>query len=270
MRMLGLSSLFAAILLGPACGDSTAGSGETGTCPVGSVTCPCTSGGACDNGLVCLSNLCVDPGSGSTDAPTQASGGATASSGSVSDSESAPTTAGPSGDPVTTDISTSTGGPTTGGDEGPKLDVGMKVSGIAFEGKSKTDRPFSVTALSATEAKNNKDLIDLDEPQAEIELSAQTWIAVTAEHGIYDRKLDKVDLNGAVTVYHDNGLTFSTDQAKMDLKTNTASGDMPVTGKDETRELSAEGFEMLDDGATVLFKGRSYLKILPKGKGSGE
>jgi lipopolysaccharide export system protein LptC len=152
----------------------------------------------------------------------------------------------------------------------PKLDVGMKVSGIAFDGKSKSDRPFSVTALSATEAKGNKDLIDLEEPQAEIELSEQTWIAVTAEHGIYDRKLDKVDLNGAVTVYHDNGLTFSTEQAAMDLKTNTASGSKPVTGKDETRELSAEGFEMLDDGATVLFKGRSYLKILPKGKGSGE
>jgi lipopolysaccharide export system protein LptC len=152
----------------------------------------------------------------------------------------------------------------------PKLDVGMKVSGIAFEGKSKSDRPFSVTALSATEAKDNKDLIDLEEPQAEIELSAQTWIAVTAEHGIYNRALDKVDLNGAVTVYHDNGLTFSTEQAAMDLTANTASGTKPVTGKDATRELSAEGFEMLDDGATVLFKGRSYLKISPKGKGSGE
>lgn len=150
------------------------------------------------------------------------------------------------------------------------LDVGMKVSGIAFDGKSKSNRPFSVTALSATETKNNKDIIDLEEPQAEIELSEQTWIAVTAEHGIYDRKLDKVDLKGTVTVYHDNGLTFSTEEAAMDLQTNTASGAKPVMGKDETRELSAEGFEMLDDGATVLFKGRSYLKILPKGKGSGE
>jgi hypothetical protein len=45
---------------------------------------------------------------------------------------------------------------------------------------------------------------------------------------------------------------------------------VPVTGRDERRELSAEGFEMIDDGATVLFKGRSYLKILPKEKGSGE
>ncbi len=152
----------------------------------------------------------------------------------------------------------------------PKLDVGMKVSGIAFEGKSKTDRPFSVTALSATEAKDNKDIIDLDEPQAEIELSEQTWIAVTAEHGRYDRKLDKVDLNGTVTVYHDNGLVFSTEQAAMDLKSNTASGSVPVSGSDDRRQLTAEGFEMMDDGATVIFKGKSLLKILPKEKGTGE
>lgn len=155
-------------------------------------------------------------------------------------------------------------------EDAPKLDAGMKVSGIAFEGKSKSDRPFSVTALSATEAKNNKDLIDLEEPQAEIELSEQTWIAVTAEHGIYDRKLDKVDLNGAVTVYHDNGMTFTTEQAAMDLKTNIASGSAPVTGSDDRRQLSAEGFEMLDGGSTVLFKGRSSLKILPKVEGNGE
>jgi len=155
-------------------------------------------------------------------------------------------------------------------EDAPKLDAGMKVSGIAFEGMSKSDRPFSVTALSATEAKDNKDLIDLEEPQAEIELSSVTWIAVTAEHGRYDRKLDRVDLDGAVTVYHDNGLTFSTEEAAMDLLANTASGSKPVTGADDRRQLSAEGFEMLDDGATVLFKGRAHLKIMPKGKGSGE
>lgn len=155
-------------------------------------------------------------------------------------------------------------------EDAPKLDVGMKVSGISFEGKSKSDRPFSVTALSATEAKDNKDLVELEEPQAEIELSQQTWIAITAEQGRYDRKLDKVDLKGAVTVYHDNGLVFVTDQAAMDLKANTASGSAAVTGTDDRREISAEGFEMLDDGATVVFKGKSHLKILPKQKGSGE
>lgn len=150
-----------------------------------------------------------------------------------------------------------------------KLDAGMKVSGIAFEGKSKTDRPFSVTALSATETTGDKDLIKLEEPQAQISLSDVTWIAITAEHGLYNRKLDQVDLDGAVTVYHDNGMKFVTEQAAMDLTTNSASGSAPVTGSDDYKQISAEGFEMLDDGATVLFKGKSHMKILPKEKGSG-
>lgn len=191
MRMLGLSSLFAAILLGPACGDSTAGSGETGTCPVGSVTCPCTSGGACDNGLVCLSNLCVDPGSGSTDAPTQASGGATASSGSVSDSESAPTTAGPSGDPVTTDISTSTGGPTTGGDEGPKLDVGQDTTtGVPVEGCRKIDMLFVLDGSGSM----------IEERQALSAINAFTDIVTTLAN-----LNGEIDYRIAVTTDNDDG-----------------------------------------------------------------
>jgi hypothetical protein len=33
-------------------------------CPVGSESCPCTPGGSCDPGLTCLSNLCVNTGTG--------------------------------------------------------------------------------------------------------------------------------------------------------------------------------------------------------------
>jgi len=38
------------------------GSSTTGPCEEGSESCPCTPGGACDPGLECLSNLCVDLG----------------------------------------------------------------------------------------------------------------------------------------------------------------------------------------------------------------
>jgi len=39
------------------CGSPAA----TGDCAVGSEDCECTSGGACDTGLVCLSSICVNP-----------------------------------------------------------------------------------------------------------------------------------------------------------------------------------------------------------------
>ncbi|RLB62932.1 MAG: hypothetical protein DRI90_07985 [Deltaproteobacteria bacterium] len=50
-----------------------AGNDETAEkdCPVGSETCPCTTGGSCDPGLDCFSGICVDP---------NASGGGGASS----------------------------------------------------------------------------------------------------------------------------------------------------------------------------------------------
>jgi hypothetical protein len=31
-------------------------------CPIGSEGCPCTGGGACDPGLTCLSEVCVNAG----------------------------------------------------------------------------------------------------------------------------------------------------------------------------------------------------------------
>jgi uncharacterized delta-60 repeat protein len=53
---------FFGVLFGVGCnGDKDAGGDE---CPVGSEGCPCTAGGACDAGLTCLSNTCVDAGDG--------------------------------------------------------------------------------------------------------------------------------------------------------------------------------------------------------------
>lgn len=40
--------------------DTTAD--DTGGCTPGAEGCPCAAGGACDPGLACLSEVCVDPG----------------------------------------------------------------------------------------------------------------------------------------------------------------------------------------------------------------
>ena len=80
MRKLTFISLCSFALTVAACSDSaTPGAseddtaGSEGECPVGSEDCPCTAGGACDEGLVCEENMCV-PGeteSGTSDDTTQ-------------------------------------------------------------------------------------------------------------------------------------------------------------------------------------------------------
>jgi len=157
MHKFGLAWFSAALLLGIACGDTTAMS-TTDECVVGSAGCPCTPGGGCDGELVCLSNTCVElPGSTGTGAPTTGMSGESASgttqSGSASDTQtatSAPTT-GPDPD---TSTSTDDGGTTMAG---PKLDVGNgdTTMGIPTEGCRKIDMLFVLDGSgSMTEERN--------------------------------------------------------------------------------------------------------------------
>jgi hypothetical protein len=59
---------FMAAVLGPALTQGCAAGGDTDenddNCTVGAEGCTCTNGGACDPGLQCLSDICVDPGGG--------------------------------------------------------------------------------------------------------------------------------------------------------------------------------------------------------------
>ncbi len=159
MHKFGLAWFSAALLLGIACGDSTAMS-TTGECVVGSAGCPCTPGGGCDGELVCLSNACVElPGSTGT-APTTGTSGTSG----MSESASGTTQAG-----SVSDTQTATSAPTTGPDpststddsgttmEGPKLDVGNgeTTMGIPTEGCRKIDMLFVLDGSgSMTEERN--------------------------------------------------------------------------------------------------------------------
>jgi lipopolysaccharide export system protein LptC len=179
----------------------------------------------------------------------------------------------------------------------PTSDV--KVSRVKYDGVDSKNRPFSITAEAATQPDNHPSqpadaspaplppatapaaataqpaapkpdsVINLNQVIADMTLTDGAWVALTADTGVYDRNSATVDLNGNVTLFHDTGLQFQTDAATVDLKNDTAEGDQPVEGQRPDGELAAQGFEVLDDGRTVIFTGRAYLKLYPKSKGAG-
>lgn len=60
---IGPATTTAGMTTAPTGADETA-SGSDEPCVDGREGCPCTVGGACDPGLMCLSNVCVDVGGG--------------------------------------------------------------------------------------------------------------------------------------------------------------------------------------------------------------
>jgi len=177
----------------------------------------------------------------------------------------------------------------------------VTVKQVKYDGVDAMNRPFSITAESAvqlqaqvpapkpaaagdgegdedvpakaakpapapTEADN---VVNLKQLVADMTLSDGAWVAVTADSGVFHRDESRVDLSGNVTLFHDTGLQFQTDAATVDLKNDTAAGDQPVEGQNLDGTLAAQGFEVRDNGQTVVFTGRAYMKIYPKKSGSG-
>src|SRR4029453_11751805 len=112
--------------------------------------------------------------------------------------------------------------------------------------------------------------ISLKKPLADIVMSGGAYVALTANDGVLDRDADIITLNGDVTLFHDNGLSFQTDSATINLKEKTAEGSETVEGQNGKGELISQGFRVLDDGDTIVFTGKAYMKIYPKKDKEGQ
>ena len=195
MRPTTLAWFTGALLLGLACGDSTTQATDSGTCQVGSEGCPCTTGGGCDPGLTCLSDLCVDANAPTSADPTAGTMPTTAGPGGDTDAQTAtsePATSTPPGPTTTSTTSpdpTTTPGDTTGG--GPKLDVGADTTtGTPTQGCRKIDVLFVLDGSGSM----------IEERQALSAINAFTDIVTTLAN-----LNGEIDYRIAVTTDNDDG-----------------------------------------------------------------
>jgi lipopolysaccharide export system protein LptC len=140
----------------------------------------------------------------------------------------------------------------------------VTVNDVKYDGRDSKGRPFSITAASASHADGDDRRISLKKPLADIVMSGGAYVALTANDGVLDRDADVITLTGDVTLFHDNGLSFQTDSATINLDAKTAEGNDVVEGQNGDGELVSQGFRVRDDGDTIEFTGKAYMKIYPK------
>jgi lipopolysaccharide export system protein LptC len=135
-----------------------------------------------------------------------------------------------------------------------------------YQGRDDKDQLFNLTADKASQATGGDDLIELEQPKADLFTTDGAWLAVTAASGQYRRRANMLDLAGAVSLYHDDGFEMHTDSAHVDLEAGTATGSDPVQGQGPFGLLNAEGFSVVDRGQRVIFFGKSRLIIFQGAK----
>lgn len=143
-----------------------------------------------------------------------------------------------------------------------------------FVGTDAQNQPYTLSAELATQESATSATTALDKPKGDIALKNGSWIALSAERGVYDKKQETLDLVGGVNLFHDRGYEIVTESARVHLDKGLAEGEMPVQGQGPDLELTGDrGFRLEEKGARIIVLGNSRLVFHPgadKGPGAAE
>jgi len=151
----------------------------------------------------------------------------------------------------------------------PRLDVSqagdLRMVNLRYTGYDKHGQPVTITAESARQRPSGKDdLVELQAPKADLTTQNGTWIAVTAETGMYQPTEQQLDLFGNVELFQDKGNSFRTDSAHVDIAKGTAEGNDAIEGNGPFGDMRAEGFRIEERGDVIRFLGRSSVDVNPR------
>lgn len=135
-----------------------------------------------------------------------------------------------------------------------------------FYGLNRRNQPFTVTADIATEDEPGSGLIVLDQPKGDFVTTGGKGVYVEARRGFYQQKQQLLDLEGEVSLFHEDGYELHTEKARIDLRTSEVVGTVPVQGRGPQGLIDGTGFRIRDKGTRIEVTGRSKMNL--KGAGS--
>ncbi|MBV9655490.1 MAG: LPS export ABC transporter periplasmic protein LptC [Acetobacteraceae bacterium] len=134
---------------------------------------------------------------------------------------------------------------------------GATVVDARYRGVDERGRPYTITASVATQV--GPERVNLTDPKGDIVQESGSWLMVQAQQGVFMQHANQLDLSHDVVLYRDDGTTYRTQSAAIDLKNGAAAGAEPVHAEGPFGVLDAQGFTATDKGAGMQFAGPAHL-----------
>ncbi len=143
-------------------------------------------------------------------------------------------------------------------------DGSLKMLNARYVGTDSQSQPFTVTAEEAIPSAADAMVITLKNLTADMFMEGDSWAAVTAREGLYNRTLATLDLAGDVTVYSDQGHELHTESAHLKIQAGEAEGHEAVSGQGPLGLINGSAFRITDRGANVFVSGPVKTTIFSK------
>jgi lipopolysaccharide export system protein LptC len=130
-----------------------------------------------------------------------------------------------------------------------------------FESQDSKAQPYTITAARAVQSSANPDIVFLEKPVGDINLSDGAWLATEAVKGAFDQKAQTLSLEGHVKLFHDKGYEMVTEKLLVDMAARTAFSDTTINGQGPAGTLAATGIKADTAKGTVVFTGPVTLTL---------
>jgi lipopolysaccharide export system protein LptC len=135
-----------------------------------------------------------------------------------------------------------------------------------FTGRDGDGSSYVITAATAVRQGPGSDVIVLDQPRFE----GGNGRIITAKNGVYNPTAQTVDLKDDVVFTDPQGTRFTTATAYIDASQDQVRGDQPISGASRLGEVRADAYELRDNGAHVIMRGRVRGTIYGKARPAAE
>ena len=133
-----------------------------------------------------------------------------------------------------------------------------------FVGLDKNKRAYVVVASKAEQDLQDKNIIRLSKPSADLELDNGGWMMISSIKGIIYKNLNTLNLEGNVDIFTNSGTEMHTKSATYNLKDKIVKGNELVNAHGSWGKISGVGFEYVSDNDIFTIYGRPTLNLNPR------
>lgn len=138
----------------------------------------------------------------------------------------------------------------------------LSMTGMIYNGVTRSGKPFTIVADEALEDVKDSSFVELVRPRARMDMGSPRSLTVQSLEGLYNRQENRIDLNGSVIITRpSDGYVLTTEAAVADMQQGILESTLPVFGSGPRATVNAEGMVVRENGAVVIFNGRSRLVL---------
>lgn len=143
----------------------------------------------------------------------------------------------------------------------------LRMTNPRFQGLDKQNRPYVLTADTATQTRDVPREVTLEKPVAEIRDGGGGWYIGKAKTGLYREAERRLDLKGDIEIFSSNGYELRGEQAHFDMATGTVLSDSPVAGQGPIGSVKGNALAVGRNEKMVYLYGGVTATLYPRREG---